>query len=92
MVVRMRVNRSKTGKRRSHHALVAASLAVCECGAPRVSHRACAECGKYNGKVVIDVVARAKREARRDKKKQKELRAAGQEKDTTNSKEEAKTT
>lgn len=91
MVVRMRVNRSKTGKRRSHHALSATRLAICECGAPRRSHRACAECGKYDGKIVIDVVARAKRQARRAKKHQKELRAAGQEKDSTN-KEEAKTT
>lgn len=91
MVVRMRVNRSKTGKRRSHHALAAGRLAKCECGALRVSHRACPSCGKYNGKVVIDIVGRAKRQARRDKKRQKELRAAGQEK-ATNSNEEAKTT
>ncbi len=92
MVVRMRANRSKTGKRRSHHALLAERLATCECGAMRMSHRACKECGKYNGRIVIDVVARAKREARRDKKRQKELRASGQEKDTTSNKEVAKTT
>lgn len=55
-----------------------------------MSHRACVVCGKYNGKIVIDVVARAKREARRDKRRQKELRASGHEKDTTNTKEEAK--
>ncbi|TSC85497.1 MAG: hypothetical protein G01um10148_883 [Parcubacteria group bacterium Gr01-1014_8] len=84
MVVRMRVNRSKTGKRRSHHALAAARPVTCDCGAERLSHRACPSCGKYNGKVIIDVVARAKRQSRRDKKRQKELRAAGQEKDTTN--------
>lgn len=88
MVVRMRVNRSKTGKRRSHHALRAKRLATCECGAPRLSHRACAQCGKYNGKVVIDIVERAKKQARRDKRRQKELRAAGQEKDSSNAKKE----
>ena len=80
MVVRMRRNRSQTAKRRSHHALSAERLAKCECGALRLSHRACPECGKYNGRIVIDVVARAKREARRDKRKQKDLRESGQQK------------
>ena len=78
MVVRMRRNRSQTAKRRSHHAISGTRLATCECGALRVSHRACPSCGKYNGRVVIDVVGRAKREARRVKRKQKELRESGQ--------------
>lgn len=54
-----------------------------------MSHRACPNCGKYNGKVAIDVVARAERQARRDKKKQVELRGSGQEKDTTKEAEPA---
>jgi len=74
----MRVNRSKTGKRRSHHGLSATRVSTCECGALRQSHRACPNCGKYDGKVAVDVVARAKREQRRTKKKQTELRASGQ--------------
>ncbi|PIR82126.1 50S ribosomal protein L32 [Candidatus Kaiserbacteria bacterium CG10_big_fil_rev_8_21_14_0_10_59_10] len=78
MVVRMRANRSKTGKRRSHQGLVAARAARCSCGALRLPHRACAECGMYRGKVVIDVVARAKRQARRDKRREKDLRESGQ--------------
>ena len=78
MVVRMRANRSKTGMRRSHVALAAARLSRCECGALRASHRACAECGKYNGRIVIDVVARAKREVRRAKRREKELKESGQ--------------
>lgn len=89
MVVRMRVNRSKTGKRRSHHGLEAVRTSTCECGALRMSHRACPNCGKYNGKVAIDVVARAERQARRDKRKQMDLRASGQEKDTTREAEPA---
>ena len=36
------------------------------------------ECGKYNGRVVIDVILRAKREARRNKRRQKDLRESGQ--------------
>ncbi len=87
----MRVNRSKTGKRRSHHAIAGQRLAKCECGASRLSHRACPQCGKYNGKVIIDIVAVAKRSARRAKRKQTELRASGQS-DETKEKETAKTT
>lgn len=78
MVVRMRRNRSQTAKRRSHHAIQATRPATCECGALRVSHRACPSCGKYNGRVVIDVVARAKREARRTKRRDMALRESGQ--------------
>ena len=74
----MRRNRSQTAKRRSHHAIAGQRLAKCECGALRMTHRACPECGKYNGRIVIDVVARAKRAARRATRKQKELRASGQ--------------
>jgi large subunit ribosomal protein L32 len=71
MVVRMRHTRSQTANRRSHHALKAQKLAVCECGAPRVSHRACAACGRYRGRVVVDVAgkasAKASKRAKRDK-------------------------
>lgn len=79
MVVRMRRNRSQTAKRRSHHALVAGRSIKCECGALRQPHRACANCGKYNGKVVLDVAGRAAREARRLKRREKALRASGHE-------------
>jgi large subunit ribosomal protein L32 len=73
MVVRMRHNRSQTAQRRSHHALKAQKLAVCECGAPRVSHRACSACGRYRGRVVIDVAAKmAARSARKVKREKSE--------------------
>jgi large subunit ribosomal protein L32 len=78
----MRRNRSQTAKRRSHHAISGTRLSTCECGALRVSHRACPKCGKYNGRVVIDIVARAKRDARRAKRKQTELRESGQTSET----------
>lgn len=90
MVVRMRVNRSKTGKRRSHHALAATRLIKCECGSLRQNHRACPSCGKYGGRVVIDVVARATREANRQKRREKALRAAGRATTEVDKKEEAK--
>jgi large subunit ribosomal protein L32 len=74
----MRRNRSQTAQRRSHHALTAAKLQKCECGALRLSHRACPSCGKYNGRVAIDVVGTAQRNARRTKRREKELMASGQ--------------
>ena len=74
----MRRNRSQTAKRRSHQALSGVLSSKCECGALRLSHRACPSCGKYRGRVVVDIVARAKREARRDKRRQKELKESGQ--------------
>jgi large subunit ribosomal protein L32 len=74
----MRVNRSKTAKRRSHHGLTASRVATCECGALRSPHRACANCGKYNGKVTIDIVAKAERAQRRRKRKEAELKQSGQ--------------
>ena len=59
MVVRMRHTRSHTANRRSHHALTEKVLLLCECGASRVSHRACPSCGRYNGRVVVDLVGKA---------------------------------
>jgi len=71
MVVRMRHTKSHTANRRSHHALKERTLAVCECGAVRVSHRACQTCGRYKGRVVVDVAgkaqAKAAKRAKRDK-------------------------
>jgi len=74
----MRRNRSQTAKRRSHHSIAAGRMAKCECGAQRMPHRACPACGKYRGRVVIDMVARVEREQRRVKRRAKALRESGQ--------------
>lgn len=84
----MRVNRSKTRKRRSHHGLVSARLTTDAKGGTHLRHRVDPETGMYRGRVVIDVVAEAKRQQRRTKRKEKELRASGQE--TESKKEEVK--
>ena len=55
----MRHTRAHTANRRSHHALKAQTLMKCECGAMRVSHRACPTCGRYNGRIVVDLVKKA---------------------------------
>jgi len=74
----MRANRSKTGMRRSHGAISAQRASKCECGGMRLAHRACPSCGKYNGRVIIDIVAMKEREQRRAKRKDKALRESGQ--------------
>ena len=69
MVNNMRHNRSRVGMTRSHHALKAQDISVCpDCNAKRLSHKVCANCGKYNGRVVIDVMAKTV-------KKEKKLKA-----------------
>ncbi|OHB18316.1 MAG: 50S ribosomal protein L32 [Parcubacteria group bacterium RIFCSPHIGHO2_01_FULL_56_18] len=73
----MRATRAHRNNRRSHHALVAPTLAKCECGALARRHQACAQCGKYRGRQVIDIVARAERLSARSKRKAKEVRESG---------------
>lgn len=59
MSVRMRVNRSHTGNRRSHHALKEPRLSKCiKCGAQHLRHRMCPDCGDYRGREVVDVVGK----------------------------------
>lgn len=80
MVVRMRHTRSKTGMRRSHHALEPAQLSVCShCSQSVLPHTVCANCGYYKGRQVIDVLAKLDKKER--KKKEKELHAHSEPKD-----------
>ncbi len=69
MVIRMRHNRAQRGNTRSHHALTAQGLSVCpDCQAKRLNHKVCTNCGKYNGRQVLDVMAKTI-------KKEKKLKA-----------------
>lgn len=62
MVVRMRHTKAHTRNRRSHHALNEVPLVKCEdCQAWKQRHRVCMECGKYRGRTMIDVVAKAEK-------------------------------
>lgn len=72
MVIRMRHTKGKRNRVRSHHARVAGSFGVCgHCGRPVKAHIMCANCGYYAGRMVVDVLAKLDKKAR--KKKEKEL-------------------
>jgi len=58
-VPKFRISASKRDMRRSHHALVARSMAYCSsCGEAKLSHTVCKNCGSYNGKVVMQPKAK----------------------------------
>lgn len=82
MVVRMRATRAHTANRRSHHALKNPPLATCaNCGASVIRHRACASCGTYRGKSVLNVAAKAqKRAEKKQARETKEAAPAGKDK------------
>lgn len=64
MVVHMRHTRAHTANRRSHHALKGARFETCkDCGAKHLMHRACTQCGKYRGRVVLDVLKKTTKKA-----------------------------
>ncbi|MBI2096977.1 MAG: 50S ribosomal protein L32 [Candidatus Sungbacteria bacterium] len=72
MVVRMKHTKGKKKRVRSHHALKARVFPKCShCGAEALAHNVCANCGYYQGRPVIDVLAKLDKKER--KKKEKEL-------------------
>lgn len=72
MVNRMRHNRSQRGQTRSHHGLAVKSISACpDCGTAKISHKVCTNCGKYNGRVVIDVNAKIAKKAKKLQAKSK---------------------
>jgi len=53
-VPKRRTSKSRQGKRRSHQGIPAIQYITCpNCGAARLPHRVCPECGYYNGNPVI---------------------------------------
>ncbi len=78
MVVRMRHTKSKRNRVRSHHALKLGQFVLCgHCKAEMIPHTVCLNCGYYNQREVIDVLAKLDKKGR--KKKEKELHAHEQE-------------
>lgn len=49
-----RHSKSRRDKRRTHYKANIAITTECpQCGAPKLPHRACPECGYYNGRKVV---------------------------------------
>lgn len=64
--------KTRTRKRRSHHALKIVKLLSCQkCGKSIIPHRACPYCGFYQGREVVNVLAKLdKKEKKRREKEQ----------------------
>lgn len=74
MVVRMRHTKSKRNRVRSHHALKPGRFALCgHCKAEMIPHTVCMNCGYYDNREIINVLAKLDKKDR--KKKEKELHA-----------------
>lgn len=68
----MRANRSHRNNRRSHHALKDIRLSACpDCSMPHIRHTVCENCGKYRGRIVIDVAAKISKKEKKMKDREK---------------------
>ncbi len=77
-VPKQKHTKSRRNKRRSHHALKKQVFFKCpKCGEIVLPHQLCKNCGTYNGREVVDVLAKLTKKER--KKKEKEI--AGKEKE-----------
>ncbi|NQS99768.1 MAG: 50S ribosomal protein L32 [Candidatus Omnitrophica bacterium] len=60
-----RHSKSRRDKRRTHDNLNKPSLSVCpQCKQAKRSHRICLHCGYYNGKQVIEIKPKKKKQKR----------------------------
>lgn len=72
-IPKQRHTKSRRNRRRSHLRLKKQKLFNCsKCGEPILAHRVCSFCGYYDGKQVVDVLAKLEKKER--KKKEKELK------------------
>lgn len=82
----MKHSKGKRNRVRSHHALQKTSYVKCEhCVQEKLSHIVCYNCGYYNGRQVIDVLAKLDKKQRRNKEKElhrHEEEAVSKEKET----------
>jgi len=59
----MRSTKGRRDHRRAHHKLGVLALSACpECKALNTQHTACANCGKYRGRTVVNVVEKSKKQ------------------------------
>ncbi|MCK4799451.1 50S ribosomal protein L32 [Candidatus Parcubacteria bacterium] len=87
-----RKTKAARNQRRSHHALKEVTLTKCEkCGKPVKPHHACANCGTYKKKEVIDILKRLPRKERIKIEKKKKSTKDKEDKKTTKENEKKKT-
>lgn len=80
-VPKQKHTKSRRNKRRQHQHLEGPSLILCQkCRKPTRPHTLCENCGYYQGREVIDVLAKLTKKER--KQKEKELKAKEGEKTT----------
>lgn len=66
---------TRTNKRRSHHALKKLKLFICaKCGKPSIPHHVCPYCGFYQGREVINVLAKLDKKERKRREKEQATR------------------
>ncbi|MFV2001318.1 MAG: 50S ribosomal protein L32 [Acidimicrobiia bacterium] len=54
-VPKKKMSRSRTRRRKAHWKVARPAIARCStCNAPHTPHRACSNCGMYNGREVIE--------------------------------------
>ena len=54
-VPKRRTSKSRQSKRRTHDSLAAPVLSTCpQCGAPKLPHRVCPNCGWYKDRTVLE--------------------------------------
>lgn len=74
-IPKQRHTKGRRNRRRSHHALKKIKLVVCpKCKKENLPHQACFNCGTYNKREVIDVMAKLTKKER--KQKEREMAAA----------------
>ncbi len=68
---KVRQTKSRTNRRRAHHALKKIPMSSCpKCNDPVLSHTTCKNCGNYNKREVIDVMAKLDKKEKKQKKKE----------------------
>ena len=70
-VPKQRHTKSRRNRGRSHHALKKRAVFYCpKCKAVILPHQVCANCGYYNGKEIIDVMAKLSKKEKKNKAKE----------------------
>ena len=78
-VPKKRTTRSKRNMRRSHHGAIGVQLKECpKCKQSVPAHTACANCGTYKGREVIDVMAKLDKKEKKAKAKELEAQKEAQ--------------